>query len=225
MREMTWNTWRNCERISDANRMKASCEAHLSLVRYLLLSASLDCFPLFRWQHTALAQGPHSSHFHAHVPCVISLCVSDWLDFSIHFFSFLHFSRITLSSFCPTTPTSSMWWTNTLRTSAEDFGTLAENEPPTGYEPNAHFITEASVEYTMESSGEQRPPNDFDYDDVTIGKMLSDACRRRANQSEEESLSSSLSSSVSHDRTVSPVVCRLVSSARETQRQLGERTD
>ena len=25
-----------------------------------------------------------------------------------------------------------MWWINTLRTSAEDFGTLAENEPPTG---------------------------------------------------------------------------------------------
>ena len=24
-----------------------------------------------------------------------------------------------------------MWWTNTLRTSAEDLGTLAENEPPT----------------------------------------------------------------------------------------------
>ena len=24
-----------------------------------------------------------------------------------------------------------MWWTNTLRTSAEDLGTLSENEPPT----------------------------------------------------------------------------------------------
>ena len=90
-----------------------------------------------------------------------------------------------------------MWWTNTLRTSAEDFGTLAENEPPTGYEPNDHFITEAYVEYIQESSGEQRSPNDFDYDDVTIGKTLLDACRRR------------------------PVVCSLgsqVSSAQETQR-------
>ena len=26
-----------------------------------------------------------------------------------------------------------MWWTNTLRTSFEDLGTLAENEPPTVY--------------------------------------------------------------------------------------------
>ena len=49
-----------------------------------------------------------------------------------------------------------MSWRNTLRTSAEDLGTLAENWPPTGYEPNDHFITEAYVEYTQESSGEQR---------------------------------------------------------------------
>ena len=115
--------------------------------------------------------------------------------------------------------------TNTLRTSAEDLGTLAENEPPTSYEPNAHCITEAHVDYTQESSGEQRPPNDFNYDDVTIGKMLSDACRRRADHY-EEGLSSSLSSSVRHDRTGRPVVCRLVSSARETQRHNSEkRTD
>ena len=68
-----------------------------------------------------------------------------------------------------------MWWTNTLRTSAEELGTLSQNEPPTGYEPNDHFITEAHVEFTQESSGEQRYPDDFDYDDVTIGKALSDA--------------------------------------------------
>ena len=109
-----------------------------------------------------------------------------------------------------------------MRTSAEDLGTLAENEPPTGYEPNNHFITEAYVEYTQESSGEQRSPNDFDYDDVTIGKKLLDACRRRADHSEEEGLSSCLSSSVSHDRTERPVVCRLVSSAQETQRHNSE---
>ena len=97
-----------------------------------------------------------------------------------------------------------MWWTNTLRTSAEDLGTLAEKEPPTGYEPNDHFITEAYVEYTQESSGEQRYPDDFDYDDVTIGKTLVDACRRRADHSEEELLSSSMI----HDRTGKPVVDR-----------------
>ena len=118
----------------------------------------------------------------------------------------------------PTPSTSMMSWISTLRTSAEDLGTLAENEPPTGYEPNDHFITEAYVEYTQESSSEQRFPDDFDYDDVTIGKTLLDACRRRADHSEEEGLSSCLSSSVSHDRTGRPVVCSLVSGAQETQR-------
>ena len=99
-----------------------------------------------------------------------------------------------------------MSWINTLRTSAEDVGTVAENEPPTGYEPNDHFITEAYVEYTQESLGEQRFLDDFDYDDVTIGQTLLNACRRRAYHSQEEGLSSSLSSSVSHDGTERPVV-------------------
>ena len=36
-------------------------------------------------------------------------------------------SLITFYSCCPTPSTSTMWWTNTLRTSAEDLGTLAEN--------------------------------------------------------------------------------------------------
>ena len=103
---------------------------------------------------------------------------------------------------------------NTLRTSAEDLGTLAEKDSSTGYEPNDHFTTEAYVEYTQESLGEQRFPDDFDYDDVTIGQTLLHACRRRADHSEEEGLSSCLSSSVSHDRTVKPCVCRLVSSAQ-----------
>ena len=69
-----------------------------------------------------------------------------------------------------------MSWINTLRTSAEDLGTLAENVPPTGCEPNDHFITEAYVEYTQESFSEQRFLDDFDYDDVTIGKTLLGAC-------------------------------------------------
>ena len=115
-----------------------------------------------------------------------------------------------------------MSWINTLRTSAEDLGTLAENNSSTGYEPKDHFITEAYVEYTLESLGEQQFPDDFDYDDVTIGQTLLHACRRRADHSEEEGLSSCLSSSVSHDRTVKPVVCRLVSSAQETQRHNSE---
>ena len=85
---------------------------------------------------------------------------------------------------------------------------------------------EAYVEHTQESTGEQHSPNDFDYDDVTVGKTLLDACRRRADRSEEEGLSSCLSSSsVSHDRTGRPVVCSLgsqVSSAQETQRRNSE---
>ena len=95
---------------------------------------------------------------------------------------------------------------------------MAENNSSTGYEPNDHFITEAHVEHTQESLGEQQIPDDFDYDDVTIGQTLLHVCRRRADHSEEEGLSSCLSSSVSHDRTMKPVVCRLVSSAQETQR-------
>ena len=88
-----------------------------------------------------------------------------------------------------------------------------------------HHITEAYEHYTQESSVEQRSPNDFDYDDVTIGKALSDACRRRADHSEEEGLSSCLSSSVSHDRMVRPVVAPFdsqVSSIHEIQRHSSE---
>ena len=47
-----------------------------------------------------------------------------------------------------------MWWTNPLCNSAEDLGTLAENEPPTGYEPN----TEACVDYTRNPPTSSGPP-------------------------------------------------------------------
>ena len=64
----------------------------------------------------------------------------------------------------------------------------------------------------------------FDYDDNTIGQTLHNACRRRADHSEEEGLSSCLSSAVSHDRTGRPVVCRDASHAQghEIQRQNSE---
>ena len=81
-------------------------------------------------------------------------------------------------------------------------GTLAEFDPLTGYEPNDYHITEATEPYIQESSGENVSLNDFEYDDVTIGKALSsplftqepedDASRRRACHSQEEGLSSSL---------------------------------
>ena len=75
-----------------------------------------------------------------------------------------------------------------------------------------YHISEATEPYIQESSGENGSLNDLEYDDVTIGMVLSsplftqvredDASRRRANHSQDEGLSSSQSSSVSHKRTV-----------------------
>ena len=104
-----------------------------------------------------------------------------------------------------------MWSLKSLCNSAEDLGTLAENEPPTGYEPKEYHITEACADYTQESTGEQRSSNDFDYDDVTIGKTLLDACRRRADHSQEEGLSSCLSSSVSQTERGDPLFAQVSS--------------
>ena len=161
--------------------------------------------------------GPHSFH-HIHASCALwSLCLIA-LSSTTPLTSPSSPSSLLspCPSFCPSTSSSRMWWTNSLCISAkEDLGTLAEYDPLTGYEPNDYHITEASEHFTQESSVEQRFPDDFDFDDVTIGKALLDACRRRADHSEEEGLSSCLSSSVSHDRTGRPVVCSLVSSAKE----------
>ena len=67
-----------------------------------------------------------------------------------------------------------MWWTNSLCTLAkEDLGTLAEYDPLTGYEPNDYHISEATELHIQESSVENGSPNDFEYDNVTIGKALS----------------------------------------------------
>ena len=150
---------------------------------------------------------------------------SDLFDLSLHFLSILFISLVTLLFPLPDNFNFHDVLINTLRTSAEDFGTLAENNSSTGYEPNDHFITEAYVEYTWESSSEQWFPEDFDYDDITIGQTLFNACRRRADHSEEEGLSSFLSSlSMSHDRTGKSVVCRDMSHERcqEIQRQNSE---
>ena len=103
-------------------------------------------------------------------------------------------------------------------------GTLAEKNSSTVYEHNDHFITEAYVECTQESVTEQRFPEDFDYDDITIiGQTLFNAYRRRDDHSEGEGLSSGLSSSssMSHDKTGQPVVDRDTSheSGYEIQRQ------
>ena len=110
-----------------------------------------------------------------------------------------------------------MWWTNSLRTSAnEDLGTFAEYGPLTGYEPNDHHISETTEPYIQDSSGENGSLNDLEYDVVTIGIALSsplftqervdDASRRRVFHSRDEGLSSSQSSSSVGHRTGRPVV-------------------
>ena len=109
-----------------------------------------------------------------------------------------------------------------MRTAAEELGHPDKKNSSTSYEPNDHFITEAYVEFIQESVTEQRFPEDFDYDDITIGQTLLNACRRRADHSEKEGLSSCLSSSsMSDGRTMKPVVCRDASHAQghEIQRQ------
>ena len=102
----------------------------------------------------------------------------------------------------------------------EDLGTLAEYDPLSGYEPNDYHITEllnpissnprSKMGSRMTSSAMTPPP-------LFTQEREDDACRRRASHSQDEGLSSSLSSSVSHDRTGRPVVkpFEQVSSVRE----------
>ena len=81
--------------------------------------------------HCGSSLSLRSSHGHLHVSCVrwALLLISSISPF---------ISSPSLSSlwspccsYCPTTSTSLLLWINTLRTSAEDLGTLAENESPT----------------------------------------------------------------------------------------------
>ena len=51
-------------------------------------------------------------------------------------------------------------------------GSNDKNFSATGYESKDYFHTEAHVEFNQESVTEQRFPEDFDYDDITIGRML-----------------------------------------------------
>ena len=133
--------------------------------------------------------------------------------------STLHSSPSLSSSFsfsCSSSP-SSMWvgsMRSPMRTSAnEDLGTLAENSPLTGYEPNFidnYHISETTEIFIRESSSDSRPSNlhDMEIDDYTIGRALSSplfthkredpASRRQVYHSPDESLLSSQSSSVRH---------------------------
>ena len=228
MCEVTWNTWESVSVVLMPISMKASCiEALLSLVWFFCCQRPVTVFLVQMTSHCiGSSLSPHSS-MHGHL---VVVCFSDCLDISIHFVFLISVSLITLFFLLPSTSSSPMWWTNPLCNSAEDLGTLAENEPLTGWKPNDHHIMEATEPYIQESSVENGSPNDFEHDDVTIGKALSsplftqeredDASRGRAYHSQEEGLSSCLSSSVSHDRTGRPVVCSFdsqVSSVQETR--------
>ena len=96
-----------------------------------------------------------------------------------------------------------------MRIAAEESVHQDYKFPSTGNEPNDYFLRETYVEFNQESVTEQRFPEDLDYDDAVIGQTLFNAYRRRVDHSEGEGLSSSLPlSSMSHDRTVQPVVDR-----------------
>ena len=160
-------------------------------------------------------------------PCLMRTI--EWLSLRpLHLPHFLSLSSSPLASctsFCLSPSSSLMSWTKTTRTAAEELGPADNKNSSTGIEPNDHFITEAYVEFTQESVAKQRFPEDLDYDDITIGQTLLNACRRRAFFSEGEGLLSCLSSSsMSHDRTGTPVVCRDASHAQghEIQRQNSE---
>ena len=73
--------------------------------------------------------GPHSlipSHVSWALLCVSLIAPTPRFTSSSSSFSLWS----TCSSFCPSTSSSRMWWTNFLCNSAEDLGTLAENQPP-----------------------------------------------------------------------------------------------
>ena len=134
-----------------------------------------------------------------------------------------------------------MWGTRTLRTPAdEELGTMAENNPLTGYEPNFidnYRISETTEIFIHESSSDSRPSklHDSEISDCTIGRTLSSrlftqeredpASRRQAYHSLDESLLSSQSLSVGHVRTGRPVSDEfgsLISNVRENPRRDSE---
>ena len=136
-------------------------------------------------------------------------------------------------------------WVGSVRSSLcasanEELGTLAENNPLTGYEPNFfnnHHTSETTEIFSQESSSDSRPSNlhDLEIDDYTIGRALSSplltqeredpASRRQAYHSPEERLLSSQSLSVGNvgtGRLVSDEFGSLISNVRENPRRDSE---
>ena len=151
------------------------------------------------------------------------VCLSDCLDISIHI-HFLIFSMITLFFLLPVNFIfQDVADKSTCATPLRTLAPWPRTSLPQVMNPTSTTSRRLVSNTPRSPRASSGLPMTFDYDDVTIGKTLLDACRRRADHSEEESLSSGLSSSVSHDRTGRPVVCSTfdsqVSSVQETQRR------
>ena len=173
-----------------------------------LVSLSCDCL------HFGSSLSLRSSHFSSSCFMRTVSVASDLFDFSLHFISFLNISLITLTFLLPDTFT---------------FLSVVDKYP-------AYFRwgpSHPGREWLLYKLWAQRPlhygglcrrhPGVLKRAAVPWWLRLrwrhhrsdAHACRRRADHSEEEGLSSSLSSSVSHDRTGKPVACRFRSSAVE----------
>ena len=113
-------------------------------------------------------------HLHALMLCVFDSLRLFFLLVAVHFLSYRLVHLLGSQLLLPRCV-----WTDILRTSAdEDFGTLAEYDPLTGYEPNFindYHISETSEPYIQESFGENGSLNshDLEYDDYIIGRALS----------------------------------------------------
>ena len=112
-----------------------------------------------------------------------------------------------------------------LRCSAaeESEDTLNSFTSPTGYEPNGHDFNElqnSSVPFSFKI-----PAADQDVDDLTLGKMLTEAYRRQVDYFVQGGVSvSQLSSSVRSDRSGQPDECNSsnaqIRTLLEEQRQM-----
>ena len=204
--------------------------------------------PIPEHHHTSHFLVFHSTHFNvardfgSRTRCVArtsSMCHPHVVVVSILFDPLLctlhRLSHLPLSFSCSSL-SSSMWvgsMRSPMRTSAnEELGTLAENNPFTGYEPNFidnYQISEITETCIQESSGDSRPSKlpDLEIDDYTVGRAHSSperedpASRRQAYHSPDESLLSSQSSSDGHVRTGKPVFDEfgsLISNVRENPR-------
>ena len=167
----TWNMWKPARTSTEDSWVPFVFASVVSLLScYCFL-----CQSMIPCAHT-LAQV--CALFVSSSPCFMRMLSDPRFDLSISFTFLLFISLASWTSYC-LSPSSSLLWTITTRTAAEDLGTLAENEPPTGYESNDHIITEAYVEFTQESVTEQRFPE-------TSTTMTSSSVRRSSMRAEDE---------------------------------------